>query len=327
MTKMNVVIDLGSKFLGMSITDRNFVWREPAVVAEDKLIQGNYIASGLSALQKDRDDDYSCKIVYPIQNGEIVNKNAFEYLIVNALQKVLEENVFLPRINVFCAVACSTSNDTKRIIDDIFNGIGVKKVEFVLSPIADAAIARMEFGLSGIITLNMGYNLTQISIVDGNEILSGITMQWGAVNLLDKIIEYVRQKYNMAIGRIQANELLVNCVSLHPNNMSSYRLKGVNTLKNIEEVFEVSARELYETMFSFFGKIVSVTNSLVASMSGYSMDKLRTNGVLISGGLCAIEGIEKFLYSVFNMPIHMVSTPENTTIEGLRLVAKNFSNN
>jgi len=326
MTKMNVVIDLGSKFLGFSLTDRSFVWREPAVVAEDKLIQGHYVASGLSALQKDRDDDYSCKIVYPIQNGEIVNEKAFEYLVVNAMQKVLEENAFLPRINVFCAVACSTSNDTKRVIDDIFNRIGVRKVEFVLSPIADAALARKEFGLSGIVTLNMGNNLTQISIVDGNEIVTGITMQWGAVNLLDKIIEYVRLKNNMAIGRIQANELLVNCVSLHPNNMSQYRLKGVNTLKNVEEVFEVSTRELYETVFSFFEKIISVTNNLLASMTGYSMEKLRTNGILISGGLCAIEGLEKFFYNVFKMPIHMIDTPENTTIEGLRLVAKTITN-
>ena len=51
MAKLNVVIDLGSKFLGLGLVDRDFVLREPCVVVEDKIVQGSFIASGLQALQ------------------------------------------------------------------------------------------------------------------------------------------------------------------------------------------------------------------------------------------------------------------------------------
>lgn len=324
MAKHNVVLDLGSKFLGLGLVDRDFVLREPCIVAEDKLIQDNFIACGLQALQKEKDDDYTCKIIYPIQNGEVVNPQAFEYLIVNTFQKMLPEYAFLPNITVFCAVSCTTSNETKRIIDDVFNKVGVRKVEFVLSPVADAFSARKEFGLAGGITVNMGNNLTQVCVVDGDEVLSGISMQWGGVNLLDKIIEFVRFKYNMAIGRNQANDILVNCISLYPNNMAMYKLRGVNIQKNHEEVFDVSSRELYETVFAFFEKIISVINSMIMNENDFSSEKARANGIILAGGLCAIEGLEKFFFDILKMPINMMQTPENSTVEGLKLYAKTY---
>lgn len=325
MSKVNVVIDLGSKFLGLGLVDRDFVLKEPCIVAEDKLVQGSFIACGLQALQKEKEDDYTCKIVYPIQNGEVVNAMAFEYLIVNTLQKMLPEHAFLPSITVFCGVACNTSNETKQIIDDIFNRVGVKRVEFLLSPIADAFAARKEFGIAGGVTVNIGNNLTQVCIVDGDEVLSGISMQWAGVNLLDKIIEYVRLKHFMAIGRKQANDILCNCISLYPNNMSMYRVKGVNIQKNHEEVFEVSSRELYETVFAFFEKIVSVVNSLIISSNDFAIDKVRANGIIMTGGLCAIEGLEKFFFDVLKMPVHMLKNPENSTVEGLKLYSKTMT--
>lgn len=322
MAKINIVVDLGSKFLGLGLVDRDFVLREPCIVAEDKMISGNFLAAGIQALQKEKNDDYTCKIVYPVQNGEIVNPLAFEYLITTTLQKILPSHAFLPNINVYCLIACSTTNDTKRTIDEIFNHIGVKKVEFVLSAIGDAFCARKEFGLSGGITVNMGNNITQICAVDGDDVIAGVSMQWAGVQMLDKIIEYVRSKYSMAIGRKQANEIMTNCISLYPNNMSVLKIKGVNTQKNQEEMFEISSRELYETIFSFFEKIISVINSLLMSVSNFQVEKLRENGIILCGGLSVVEGLEKFFFDMLKLPIHLLQNPENSGVEGMKIYAK-----
>lgn len=55
MAKMDIVVDIGSKFLGLGIVDRDFVSREPCVVAEEKQhIKNNYVAFGIKALQSEK---------------------------------------------------------------------------------------------------------------------------------------------------------------------------------------------------------------------------------------------------------------------------------
>ena len=79
MAKMDIVVDIGSKFLGLGIVDRDFVSREPCVVAEEKQhIKNNYVAFGIKALQAEKNDDGSCTIIHPVQNGQIIDADAFE---------------------------------------------------------------------------------------------------------------------------------------------------------------------------------------------------------------------------------------------------------
>lgn len=323
MTKMDIVVDIGSKFLGLGIVDRDFVSREPCVVAEEKQhIKNNYVAFGIKAMQLEKTDDGSCAIIHPVQNGQIVDADAFEYLLTCALQKILPSGAFLPKMTAYCVVACCASNETKKSIDDIFNKLGFKKVVFLYSPIADAFAARKEFGFSSCVTINMGNDLTQVCAVEGREIIGGVTMQWAGVRLLSKIVEYVRNKYSVVIGLTQAERILVNSISLYPNNMSALRVRGVNTQKNTEEIIEISSRELYETTFDFFEKIVNIANSLVLSVPIAKADKIRANGIVLFGGLASVEGLEKFLVDMLKMPVKLKSAPENSGVEGAKLYAE-----
>lgn len=323
MAKMDIVVDIGSKFLGLGIVDRDFVSREPCVVAEEKQhIKNNYVAFGIKALQAEKNDDGSCTIIHPVQNGQIIDADAFEYLLTCSLQKILPSSAFLPKMKAYCVISCCTSDETKKIIDNIFNKLGFKKVEFVYSPVADAFSARKEIGFSSCITINMGNELTQICAVEGDKIISGVTMQWAGVQLLAKITEYARNKYNMVIGPKQADKILVNSISLYPNNMSTIRIKGVNTLKNVEEYFEISSRELYETTYEFFEKVVDIANSLFMSLPISKVEKIRSNGVVLFGGLAAVEGLEKFLVEALKMPVRLKLNSENSGVEGAKVYAE-----
>lgn len=50
--------------------------------------------------------------------------------------------------------------------------------------------------------------------------------------------------------------------------------------------------------------------------------KIRSNGVVLFGGLAAVEGLEKFLVEALKMPVRLKLNSENSGVEGAKVYAE-----
>lgn len=321
MSKYDIVADIGSKFLNMALTHRDFILREPSVVATDNLNKNQFIHSGLKALKVAEEDTLNTNLIYPIEGGVVRDAAAFKFLISNALLKILPSKVFLSDIKVWCVIKSTLDDTVKRTIDDTFNELGLKQVEFIPSGVADFYAAQKQLGCTSCITVNLGSGLTEVYAVNEGKILAGASMKWAGKNLEQQIADYVNSKYNMTISHSETIGIRKNCISLYPNNMSVYKFKGINVEKNEEQVADISARELYETAAKFFDNITTVVNSIFLSVSAADAESLRENGVILCGGLSDIEGMEKYFYDALKVTVRMLTEPETSSIEGAKQVA------
>ncbi len=321
MAKFDIVADVGNTFLSMGLTSHDFVLREPSVVAEDAFNKGAYLACGIKAMQMAEDADASIRLVSPIVNGVVVDASALKYLAQNCMQKIMPSGTFVPSVKVYCVVNCSMEDMSKTLIDECFNALGVKKVIFIPSAVADARIAKAQFGCDSCITVNIGSTVTDVCAVDGDKILAGASMFWAGNDLDKLIVNYVKQKHNVKISIGDARAIKQNCCSLYPNNMSTFKVRGVNVEQNQQQTAEVSSRELYDTVCGFFDKILSVINSLYLSVPVSEAEKLRQNGVVLSGGMGGIDGLEKFFFDKLRYPVRLLEEPACAGVVGARLFA------
>ncbi len=260
-------------------------------------------------------------MIYPIEGGVVKDAAAFKYLVFNAIQKILPVKVFLSDIKVWCVIKSTLDDTAKRIIDDAFNELGVKQVEFIPSGVADYFAAHKHYACKSCVTVNIGSALTEVYAVSEGQILLGASMKWAGNQLEQTIEKYVYDKYNISISSAETIGIRKNSISLYPNNMSVYKFKGINVVKNEEQVSEISTRELYETAAKFFDKIITVANSLFMSVPAIKAESLRENGVILCGGLSDIEGMEKYFYDALKVTVRMLPEPETSGIVGAKITA------
>ncbi|MFQ7029973.1 MAG: hypothetical protein ACLRSG_00580 [Christensenellales bacterium] len=77
MAKYELIADIGTDFVNMSLKNADFVLREPALVLADARNESDFLSAGLAA--KRAADSENSKLVYPFAEGCVADKKAADF--------------------------------------------------------------------------------------------------------------------------------------------------------------------------------------------------------------------------------------------------------
>lgn len=112
MAKYELIADIGTDFVNMSLKNADFVLREPALVLADARNESDFLSAGLAA--KRAADSENSKLVYPFAEGCVADKKAADFFLRKAMEKLLPSTAFPPRVDVCCLVPVGSGNGEKR---------------------------------------------------------------------------------------------------------------------------------------------------------------------------------------------------------------------
>mgnify|MGYP000827193414 FL=1 len=171
MAKYELIADIGTDFVNMSLKNADFVLREPALVLADARNESDFLSAGLAA--KRAADSENSKLVYPFAEGCVADKKAADFFLRKAMEKLLPSTAFPPRVDVCCLVPVGSGNGEKKVLEEIFNNIGVKSVRFKESVLAAAAACFKEFDKRAGIVVDIGSSVTDLAAVREDKIVAG----------------------------------------------------------------------------------------------------------------------------------------------------------
>jgi rod shape-determining protein MreB len=317
-------IDLGTTYTLVHLPGRGIVINEPSVVAlsvSDKKV----MAVGDDAKEmigRTPDTIIACR---PLKDGVIADYKTTEAMIRYYVNKAVGGIRFF-RPEVMVAVPAGITSTEKRAVIDATMAAGAKAAYIIKEPIAAAIGANIPIGsASGHMIVDIGGGTAEIAVISLGGIVSSTSIRIGGNKLDHAIQEFVRRRYNLAIGERTAEEVKIKIGSaMYLEDPLKTEIKGRDLVSGLPRVIEVTSDDITEAVKNelegIVGAIKNVLYKTPPELSADVMDK----GMVLSGGTSLLRNMDKLFSQATGVPAYTADEAHLCVAKGTGIALDNL---
>jgi len=317
-------IDLGTAYTLVHLPKRGIIINEPSVVAismTDKKI----LAVGNEAKDMLGRTPDTIIAVKPLKDGVIADYRITEAMLRYFINKAIG-GVRLFRPEVMVAVPAGISSTERRAVIDATIAAGAKAAYIIKEPVAAAIGADIPIGSpSGHMIIDIGGGTAEIAVISLGGIVSSTSVKVGGTKFDAAILEYIRKKYNLAIGERTAEEVKINIGSaLYLENKLSMEIKGRDIISGLPRSVTVSSNDVTEALQNELESIINATKRVLhetpPELSADIMDK----GMVLSGGSSLLRNLDQLLSRTTGVPAYVADDSLLCVAKGTGIALENL---
>jgi rod shape-determining protein MreB len=299
-------IDLGTAYTLVYIPKRGIVINEPSVVAIS-VFDKKVMAVGDEAKDMIGRTPDSIIASRPLKNGVIADYQTTESMLRYFINKAVGGmKIFRPEVMI-AVPAGITSTERRAVIDATLNA-GAKAAYIIKEPIAAAIGADIPIGsASGHMIVDMGGGTSEIAVISLGGIVANTSVRIGGNKYDAAIGEFIKKKYNMAIGDRTAEDVKIKIGSAQylPKGEKLFMdVKGRDMISGLPRTISVSSDDITEALQNELQGLISAVKSVLyqtpPELSADIMDK----GMVLSGGTSLLRNMDKLLSQATGVPAY-----------------------
>ncbi len=321
-----VGIDLGTKNVLVYLPKKGIVVNEPSVVAVSK-IDGKVLAVGLDAKDMIGRTPDTIVAERPLKNGVIANYHTTEAMLRYFINKALG-GVRLFRPEVMVAVPGGITSTERRAVIDATIAAGARAAYIIKEPIVAAIGADIPIGAaSGHMIIDIGGGTAEIAVLSLGGIVSWGSVRIGGNKFDEAITEYIRHKYNLAIGEQTAEEIKIMVGSaMTMEKPLTFEVKGRDMISGLPRIITVSSDDTTEALQHDLGLLVEAIKNVLhdtpPELSADVMDK----GIVLSGGTAMLRNLDELIAQATGVPTYVAEEPLLCVAKGTGIALENLEN-
>ncbi len=288
-------IDLGTTNILVYMPGKGVVINEPSVVAISA-VDKKVIAVGIEAKEMLGRTPDTIIAQKPLKDGVIADYKTTEAMLRYFINKALG-GIRLFRPEVMVAVPAGITSTERKAVIDATIAAGAKAAYIIKEPIVAAIGANIPIGASsGHMIIDIGGGTSEIAVISLGGIVASTSVRIGG-NKLDKAIsEFIRRKYNLAIGERTSEEVKINVGSaLYMKEKLYMDVKGRDMITGLPKTVRVSSDDITEAVHTELEGIVSAVKTVLHDTPPELSADVITNGITMSGGTSLLRNIDKLV--------------------------------
>ena len=312
----DIGIDLGTANILVTLKGKGIVLKEPSVVAIDKKT-GEILATGHEAKEMLGRTPQEIKAVRPLKDGVIADFTATQLMLKKILQKVCKRyNVGRPRVVV--GVPSGITEVEERAVEESVIQAGAKEVYLIEEPMAAAIGANLNVGEPcGSIIVDIGGGTTEVAVISLGGIVVSHSLRIAGDELDDDIVNYIKRKFNLAIGDTTAEQIKVQIGCALPlMSEMSMEIRGRDLSNGLPRNVIVTSTQIQEAMEESIAKIVDVVKATLEKTPPELAADIVEKGIVLAGGGALIQNLDKLLSRVTGMPVYIANEPLDCVVRG-----------
>jgi rod shape-determining protein MreB len=288
-------IDLGTTYTLIYVPKRGIVINEPSVVAVS-VDDHKILAVGNEAKDMIGRTPDTITAVRPLKDGVIADYRATEAMIRYFINKTLG-GLRLFRPEVMVAVPAGISSTERRAVIEATIAAGAKAAYIIKEPVAAAIGADIPIGsATGHMVIDIGGGTAEMAVISLGGIVASTSVRVGGNKFDAAILEFVRKKYNLAIGERTAEEIKINIGSaLYIEDKLYLEIRGRDIVTGLPRSITVSSDDVTEAIQNELEEIISVAKKVLhktpPELSADIMDK----GIVLTGGSSLLRNIDQLI--------------------------------
>lgn len=302
-------IDLGTANILVYLKGKGIVLREPSVVAVNTS-NGELLAVGEEARLMIGRTPGNIEATCPMCDGVIADYSTtlrmLEYLIARVCGK---RRMLKPTIVV--AVPSQVTPVERRAVVQAARSAGARQAYPIEEPWAAAIGAGLPISTpGGNMVVDIGGGTTDIAVLSLNGIVLSKSVRIGG-NKMDEVIQrHIKTKYSLMIGDRTAEEIKMKIGSAFVIDPElELEVRGRDLVAGLPKTIKVTSQEIREALSEPLAAIVDRVKSVLERTPPELSSDIIERGIMLTGGVALLRGLDKLLASETGIPIHVAEDP------------------
>ena len=315
MLSMNAFgIDLGTSNIKIyNRADDTILVEKNMIAIENK---NTLFAYGDSAFEMYEKAPSNIHISYPLSNGVIADIKNMELLVKYFINDLSRSNV--KPADYYIAVPFDVTEVEKRAFYDLIKEAGVKakKILVVEKAVADGLGMDIDVkNAQGVLTVNVGYDTTEISILSLGGIVLSKLIKVGGLKFDDAIRSAVRREFNLLIGGKTAENVKMSLKDLEKEGKGAV-VYGRDIVTGLPVERELPTKLIDECLIEHFHTIIDSIKVILERTPPELAADISNSGIIITGGGALLHGIDKRIEDRTGIKVIIAEDPKSCVAIG-----------
>ncbi|MDB5237277.1 MAG: MreB/Mrl family cell shape determining protein rod shape-determining protein MreB-related protein [Parcubacteria group bacterium] len=289
-------IDLGTTNVLVFVPGRGVVLNEPSVVAvsteTNKVLAIGAEAKAMIGRTPDTITAYR-----PMKDGVIADYRVTEAMLRYFIRKALGKwNLFKP--TVLISVPAGVTSTEKRAVIEAAAKAGAANAFVVKEPILAAIGAGIPIQEAlGRMVADIGGGTIDVAVISLGGIVASTSVKCAGNKLDRAIADYVKKKYNLAIGDKTSEEIKITIGSAVPvNEELAMNVKGRDLVSGLPRTIELRTNEVVQAMSRELREMMGAIRKVLQETPPELASDIIDNGIILTGGTSQLRHLPELVF-------------------------------
>ena len=317
-------IDLGTTYTLVHVPKRGIVINEPSVVAVS-LIDKKILAVGNEAKDMLGRTPDSIVAIKPLKDGVIADYRTTEAMLRYFINKALG-GIRLLRPEVMVAVPAGITSTERRAVVDATIAAGARAAYIIKEPIAAAIGADIPIGsASGHMIIDIGGGTAEMAVISLGGIVTSTSVRIGGNKFDDAIQEFVRRKYNLAVGERTSEEIKIKIGSaLYLEDKLTMEIRGRDMITGLPRNIMVNSDDVTEAIQNELEAVINAAKRVLQETPPELAADIMDKGMVLSGGSALLRNIDQLLSRTTDVPAYVADEALLCVVKGTGIALENL---
>ncbi len=319
-----IAIDLGTCNSLVYVRGKGVVLSEPSVVAVS-LSDNRILAVGQAAKEMIGRTPADIKVYRPLKDGVIADYKVTQAMMRHFITKASPNfRIFKPEL-VISVPAGITSTERRAVIEAAISS-GARSAFVAKEPILAAIGAGIPINSSsGHMIINIGGGTSEVAVISLGGIVTSRSARVAGDKLDAAIAEYIKRKYNLAIGTQSAEEIKIKVgTALPQKELKFMEIQGRDLILGLPRNIKISNNEICEAMTDVLAEIVQVAKHVLSETPPELSADIMNKGIIMSGGGSLLPKINELVAQSTGVPCFIAEEPLLCVIKGTGTVLEHL---
>jgi rod shape-determining protein MreB len=317
-------IDLGTTYTLVYLPRRGIVVNEPSVVAVS-IADKKILAVGNEAKDMLGRTPDTIMAVKPLKEGVIADYRATEAMIRYFINKTLGGLRFF-RPEVMVAVPAGISSTERRAVIEATIAAGARAAYIIKEPVAAAIGADIPIGsATGHMVIDIGGGTAEMAVISLGGVVASTSVRVGGNRLDAAILEFIRKKYNLAIGERTAEEVKINIGSaLYMEDKLYMEVRGRDIVTGLPRSITVSSDDVTEAIQHELEEIIAAAKKVLHKTPPELSADIIDKGIVITGGTALLRNMDQLISRTTGVPAYIADDAMLCVAKGTGIALDNL---
>lgn len=314
-------IDLGHATTRVWLGGKGLVASEATCVALDQQT-GKIVAYGnQAALLRGRLGE-AVAVKQLLNASEVFDPDLLQQFLQRIMAQVVPFNILGPTVLV--AIPTNFARKQEQILVEVIHQLGAREVSVIAQPLAAAIGAGVPTAdPTGAVVMTVGAGVSQAACVAlGTQTAWKCSSVAGAV-AVERIIALLRDNHHFLVSEQTAQQLLESVVSVQKQQRSK-QVVGKSALSGAPQEFLIKSALVHEAGLVVAQSCAELVKDLLKMMDASLMVDVVAKGIVLTGGLAQLAGLEDFLVRKLGICVALAEEPELAVIKGVGVVLQHY---
>lgn len=295
-------IDLGTCNSIVFIPGKGVSLIEPSVVAVS-LGEKKVLAIGEAAKEMIGRTPETIRIYRPLKDGVIADYKTTEAMLKYFIRKTAGKFRFL-KPELLIGVPAGITSTERRAVVEAGLVAGARAVYVAKEPILAAIGAGVPINsCSGHMIVDIGGGTSEVAVISLGGIVAWDSIRVGGDKIDQEISDYIKAKYNLAIGESSAEEIKIKVgTALPEKEKREMEIRGRDLISGLPKNIKISSNEICQAISEKLAEIILTIRKVLRvtppELSADIMDK----GMVLSGGGALLRNLDRLIAKSTGVP-------------------------